>query len=126
MLEYVKFTNLPVSNQRRAVRFYREKLGMRIVQNSPYKKDWRWIELGIPGAQTAIVLVRREHGPVSELPALVLAVDDVQHTYEQLQAQGVAFTQGPRPAPWNKSDRIALFLDSEGNTVLIGSSDMPE
>lgn len=123
MLEYIKFTNLPVSNQSRALRFYREKLGMRIVQNSPYKKDWRWIELGIPGAETAIVMVRREHAAISELPALVLAVDDVQSTYEELQARGVTFTQGPRPAPWNQEDHFALFLDSEGNTVLIGSSD---
>lgn len=123
MLEYIKFTNLPVSNQSRALRFYREKLGMRIVQNSPYKKDWRWIELGIPGAETAIVMVRREHAPGSELPALVLAVDDVQSTYEELQARGVTFTKGPSPAPWNQEDRFALFLDSEGNTVLIGSSD---
>jgi len=122
MLQYIKFTNLPVSNQRRAVRFYREKLGMRILQNTPYKKDWRWIELGIPGAETAIVMVRKKNIDPDDLPALVLAVDDVQDTYEELQARGVVFTQGPRPAPWNPEQRFALFRDSEGNTVLIGSS----
>lgn len=122
MLQYIKFTNLPVSNQRRAVRFYREKLGMRILQNTPYKNDWRWIELGIPGAETAIVLVRKKNIDPDDLPALVLAVDDVQSTFEDLQARGVVFTQGPLPAPWNPEQRFALFRDSEGNTVLIGSS----
>ncbi len=122
MLQYIKFTNLPVSNQRRAVRFYREKLGMRILQNTPYKPDWRWIELGIPGGETAIVLVPRPNEEPSDLPALVLAVDDVETTYEELQARGVIFTHGPRPAPWNPEQRFALFRDSEGNTVLIGSS----
>ncbi|MGM0631650.1 MAG: VOC family protein [Pseudomonadota bacterium] len=122
MLQYIKFTNLPVSNQRRAVRFYREKLGMRILQNTPYKPDWRWIELGIPGAETAIVLVRKESNDPDGLPALVLAVDDVQSTYEELQARGVEFTQGPQAAPWNPEQRFALFRDSEDNTVLIGSS----
>jgi len=122
MLHYIKFTNLPVLNQNRAVRFYRDKLGMRILQNTPYKRDWRWIELGIPGAETAIVLVRRANILSSDLPALVLAVDDVQSTFEELQAKGVHFTQGPRPAPWNPEEWFALFRDSEGNTVLIGSS----
>ncbi|MEX1197982.1 MAG: VOC family protein [Pseudohongiellaceae bacterium] len=122
MLQYIKFTNLPVSNQKRAVRFYREKLGMRILQNTPYKNDWRWIELGIPGAETAIVLVPKKNIDPDDLPALVLAVDDVQSTYEELQARGVVFTQGPQPAPWNPEQRFALFRDSEGNTVLIGSS----
>lgn len=122
MLHYIKFTNLPVVNQNRAVRFYRDRLGMRILQNTPYKRDWRWIELGIPGAETAIVLVPRDSMPVSDLPALVLAVDDVQATYEELQARGVHFTQGPQPAPWNPEQSFAVFLDSEGNTVLIGSS----
>ncbi len=122
MLQYIKFTNLPVNNQHRAVRFYREKLGMRILQNTPYKPDWRWIELGIPGAETAIVLVRKKSNDPDGLPALVLAVDDVQSTYEELQARGVEFTQGPHVAPWNPGQRFALFRDSEDNTVLIGSS----
>jgi len=122
MLHFIKFTNLPVINQQRAVRFYREKLGLRILQNTPYKRDWRWIELGIPGAETAIVLTRRKGAPLDDLPSLVLAVDDVQATYEELQARGVKFTQGPLPAPWNPEERFALFRDSEGNTVLIGSS----
>lgn len=122
MLQYIKFTNLPVSNQKRALRFYREKLGMRILQNTAYKRDWRWIELGIPGAETAIVLVRRNNTPPSDLPALVLAVDDVEVTYEELRARGVVFTQGPLPAPWNPEQRFALFRDSEDNIVLIGSS----
>jgi len=123
MLQYIKFTQLPVSNQQRAVRFYTQKLGFRILQNTPYKTGWRWIELGIPGAETAIVLTQRDNDLVNEVPSLILAVDDVEITFEELRAKGVAAIQSPRPAPWNPEQRFALLRDSEGNTILIGSED---
>lgn len=123
MLQFIKFTQLPVSNQRRAMRFYTEKLGFRILQNTPYKAGWRWIELGIPGAETAIVLTQREDDLINEVPSLVLAVDDVETTYEDLCARGVQGMQPPRPAPWNPEQSFALLRDSEGNTLLIGSGD---
>lgn len=121
MLQYIKFTQLPVSNQQRAVRFYTQKLGFRILQNTPYKTGWRWIELGIPGAETAIVLTKRDNDLVNDVPSLVMAVDDVESTYEELRAKGVAAIRPPSPAPWNPEQRFALLRDSEGNTILIGS-----
>jgi predicted enzyme related to lactoylglutathione lyase len=123
MLQYIKFTQLPVSNQQRAVRFYTQKLGFRILQNTPYKTGWRWIELGIPGAETAIVLTKRDNDLVNDVPSLVMAVDDVESTYEELRAKGVAAIRPPSPAPWNPEQRFALLRDSEGNTILIGSGD---
>jgi lactoylglutathione lyase len=123
MLQYIKFTQLPVSNQQRAVRFYTQKLGFRILQNTPYKTGWRWIELGIPGAETAIVLTKRDNDLVNDVPSLVIAVDDVESTYEELRAKGVAAIRPPSPAPWNPEQRFALLRDSEGNTILIGSGD---
>lgn len=123
MLQFIKFTQLPVSNQQRAVRFYTQKLGFRILQNTPYKTGWRWIELGIPGAETAIVLTKRDNDLVNDVPSLVMAVDDVESTYEELRAKGVAAIRPPSPAPWNPEQRFALLRDSEGNTILIGSGD---
>jgi predicted enzyme related to lactoylglutathione lyase len=123
MLHYIKFTQLPVSNQTRAVRFYTQKLGFRILQNTAYKKGWRWIELGLPGAETAIVLTQRDNELINEVPSLVLAVDDVESTFDELRAKGVAAIHPPRPAPWNPEQNFALLRDSEGNTILIGPAD---
>jgi lactoylglutathione lyase len=123
MLHYIKFTQLPVSDQRRAVRFYTDQLGFRIIQNTPYKSDWRWIELGIPGAETAIVLTRRDNETPSDVPSLVLAVDDVEATYDELRAKGVTALQSPMPAPWNPQQRFALLQDSEGNSILIAPTE---
>jgi predicted enzyme related to lactoylglutathione lyase len=121
MLQFIKFTQLPVSNQQRAVRLYTQKLGFRILQNTPHKTGWRWIELGIPGAKTAIVLTKRDNDLVNDVPSLVMAVDDVESTYDELRANGVAAIWPPSPAPWNPEQRFALLRDSEGNTILIGS-----
>ena len=123
MLHYIKFAQLPVSNQHRAVRFYTEKLDFRILQNTPYKTGWRWIELGIPGAETAVVLTQRENDAPGDVPSLVLAVDDVEATYDELRAKGVAAVQSPMPAPWNPEQRFALLRDSEGNIILIALAD---
>ena len=121
MLKFIKFAELPVANQERALRFYTEKLGFRLIQDTPYKDGWRWIELALPGAETAILLTPREGAEPSDRPILVFAVDDVAITHEELQARGVQFTQGPAQAPWKAGETFALFRDSEGNTILIGS-----
>ncbi len=121
MLKFIKFAELPVADQERALRFYTEKLGLRVLQNTPYKDDWRWIELALPGAETAILLTPRNGNEISDRPSLVLAVDDVTNTYRELQAKGVQFTQSPTRAPWKSGESFALFRDSEGNTILIGS-----
>jgi lactoylglutathione lyase len=121
MLKFIKFAELPVADQERALRFYTEKLGFRVVQNTPYKEDWRWIELALSGGETAILLIPRDGAEISDRPRLVLAVDDVTNSYLELQAKGVQFTQSPTRAPWTPGETFSLFRDSEGNTILIGS-----
>jgi len=121
MLKHIKFAELAVDNQDRAVRFYTEKAGLRVAQDSPYQEGWRWIELEIPGAQTRILLTQREAGAAAKSPALVMAVEDVAAAHEALAEKGVEFTQEPTEAPWNPGETYAIFRDSEGNNILIGS-----
>lgn len=52
MVKFVKFAELPVQDQDRAVSFYTEKVGQKVIQDTPYNDGWRWIELEIPGAET--------------------------------------------------------------------------
>jgi hypothetical protein len=59
MIKFVKFAELPVSNQDWAVSFYTEKVGLKVVRDSPYKDGWRWIELEILYAETRIMLTER-------------------------------------------------------------------
>jgi len=57
MIRGIKFVSIPVSDQDRALAFYTEKLGFRVVTDQPFDEKQRWLELGIPGAETCIVLL---------------------------------------------------------------------
>jgi predicted enzyme related to lactoylglutathione lyase len=122
MLKFVKFAELPVADQDRAVSFYTEKLGLRVVQDAPYKDDWRWIELAIAGAETRILLTAQEGEIKSDTPRLVIISDDVDGAYRRLSANGVVFTKEPGNAPWNPGQRFAQLRDSEGNGIVISTS----
>jgi predicted enzyme related to lactoylglutathione lyase len=120
MIRHVKFAELPVVDQDRAVRFYADKVGLTVVVDSPYKPDWRWLEFEVPGAATKILVTRRGGGPRDE-PAIILVVEDVSAAYEALKAKGVEFTQAPTEAPWSADESYALFRDSEDNVIMIGN-----
>lgn len=119
---YVRFTELPVVDQDRAVAFYTEKLGFRVAQDRPYHEGWRWITLQIPGSQTKILLTRKTAETARDgVPSLVLTVDDVFQSYRQLKEKGVLFTTEPTDAPWDGREVFAVFQDSEENLVMIGT-----
>ncbi|GFE78642.1 lactoylglutathione lyase [Steroidobacter agaridevorans] len=122
MLKFVKFAELPVVDQDRALSFYTEKLGLRVAQDAPYKEGWRWIELAIPGAETRILLTAQQGEMKSDIPRLVIISDDVDAAYRKLSANGVVFTKEPTNAPWNSGQRFAQLRDSEGNGIVISTS----
>ena len=119
---HVRFTELPVVDQERAVRFYTEKLGFRVAQDRQYQEGWRWITLEIPGSQTKILLSRKTAAKNNDgVPSLVLTVDDVFKSFHEFKDKGVVFTSEPAGAPWDESEVFAVFLDSEDNLVMLGS-----
>jgi len=121
MLRHVKFANLPVADQDRALAFWRDRVGLEIAADEAYGEGFRWIELAVGGAETRIVFVRRPDETPSEQPDLIVVCDDVDESYATLAARGVAFTQAPAQAPWRPDERYALFRDSEGNLVMLGN-----
>lgn len=122
MLKFIKFAELPVVDQDRAVNFYTEKLDFKVAQDEPYKDDWRWIELALPGAQTHILLIEQKVAPDPDTPQLVIITDDVEATHRKLSARGVEFTKPPSKAPWNPGQTFAQLRDSEGNGIVISTS----
>jgi catechol 2,3-dioxygenase-like lactoylglutathione lyase family enzyme len=62
MIRGVKLTSIPVTDQDRALAFYTEKLGFRLLTDQPYNDKQRWIELGISGTDTRVVLFRFDDG----------------------------------------------------------------
>ena len=121
MIKGIKFVNIPVSDQQRALAFYTEKLGFSVATNQPMAPGGqRWIELKIPGAETKVSLFTppgHENRVGTFLP-LSLWADDIEATYETLKARGVEFLTPPKKEPWGSS---AIFKDSEGNQLHLGS-----
>jgi predicted enzyme related to lactoylglutathione lyase len=120
MIRRIKFLGIPVRDQDRALRFYTEKLGFRILTDQEFNEKQRWIELSIPGAETGIVLFTPE-GHEDRIGTFVNTsweVDNLEKTYEELVGRGVEFNGPPEKQPWGK---FAILKDSEGNQIVLGS-----
>ncbi len=121
MIKGIKFVNIPVADQARALEFYTQKLGLAIATDQPMAPgEQRWIELRIPGADTLISLFTPDghEDRVGTFVPLSLWADDVEATYETLRERGVAFEAPPKREPWGTS---VIFKDSEGNKLHLGS-----
>ena len=120
---HIQFAELPVFDQDRAKAFYVEKLGCGVGADVPMgaADGWRWVELTLSGAQTALHFTRRRHEHPSQDPVMVLVDDDVPATVDALREKGVEIITEPGPAPYDPGRTIAEFRDSEGNRMIVSS-----
>lgn len=118
--DQAKFLGIPVRDQDRALSFYTEKLGFRVITDQKFSEKQRWIELAIPGAQTGISLFTPE-GQEDRVGTFVNTsweVDDVEATYQELLGKGVEFAGPPQVQPWGT---FVIMKDSEGNQIVLAS-----
>ena len=119
---FVQFAELPVVDQDRAKRFYVDHFQCEIVADVPMTKDgWRWLELKLPGAETALHFLRRPDETPSKDPVLVFIAEDVEATVKELASNGVTVVTKPGPAPYNPRRTVAMIEDSESNRIVISS-----
>jgi catechol 2,3-dioxygenase-like lactoylglutathione lyase family enzyme len=119
MIRGIKFASIPVADQDRAVAFYTEKLGFRVVTDQPFSDTQRWIELGIPGADTRLVLFQFGDSlkPGGQMN-LTFWADDVEGTARELKGRGVEFVMEPKRQGWGTA---AAFKDVDGNRFILSS-----
>jgi len=119
MIRGIKFASIPVTDQDRAIRFYTEKLGFRLLADHPFDDKQRWIEMGIPGSDTRVVLFKTDRGlqPGSDMN-VTFWTDDVESTARELEAKGVEFTVKPQKADWGT---FSIFRDPDGNKFVMGT-----
>jgi predicted enzyme related to lactoylglutathione lyase len=119
VITQLKFAGIPVRDQDRAVRFWTEKMGFKIVTDQPMGEQ-RWIELSIRTSATRIVLFTPP-GHEDRIGSFFngsFECDDVEATWRQLSAKGVEFVKPPKREDWGTS---AIFKDSEGNQFVMSS-----
>jgi catechol 2,3-dioxygenase-like lactoylglutathione lyase family enzyme len=108
----IDIVSIPVRDQDRSKRFYTETLGFEVLRDSPLGQTERWVQLGLPGAETSIALVTWfDRMPAGCVQGLVLHTDDVDHAAAALQAKGLAIS-AVTDAPWG---RYCTFEDPDGN-----------
>lgn len=120
MIVGVNFVTVPAQDQDRALAFYTEKLGFRLITDQPFGPGQRWIELGIGHSDTRFVLFTPpgDEDKVGGRFSGALACDDVEATHRQLTERGVEFEAAPTRQPWGT---FAIMVDSEGNRFVISS-----
>ena len=119
MIRGVKFVSIPVVDQERALAFYTEVLGFRLLTDQPFNDKQRWLELGIPGAETRVVLFQsgEKLPPVGQLN-ITLWSDDVEAIAGELKAKGVEFVMEPKRMPYGTT---SVFKDIDGNRLALSS-----
>ena len=120
MISHVKFISIPTSDQDRALKFWTEVVGFRVLTDQPFDDNQRWIELRIGSSDTRVVLFK--FGEQGLKPGTLfngaLACSNVEQTYQELVARGVDFVTPPRKEQWGT---FALFRDPDGNQFMLSS-----
>jgi catechol 2,3-dioxygenase-like lactoylglutathione lyase family enzyme len=119
MIRGVKFASIPVADQDAAIAFYTEKLGFRLLTDQPFDGKQRWVELGIPGADTRVVLFRFDQGlQPGGMMNVTFWTDDVEGAAREMESRGVQFIMQPKKESWGTA---AIFKDLDGNRFVLGT-----
>jgi lactoylglutathione lyase len=115
MFNQIDYTMVVVSDMQRSVEFYRDKLGIPLKFQSP---DWTEFATGT----TTLALhgggVAGEHqsGDPSKTAgacSIGFNVNDVDKTYEELQAKGIRFVMPPTQRE-GEGIKLAVAIDPDG------------
>jgi catechol 2,3-dioxygenase-like lactoylglutathione lyase family enzyme len=112
---------LPVTDQERALAFFRDQLGFDVHSDADYGEGIRWVEVVPPGSTTVIAL----NAPSDWSPGVKAGdrapfsfhTDDLDAAIATLSEHGVEFEDPirmPAPAP-----SMAFFSDPDGNKMLL-------
>jgi predicted enzyme related to lactoylglutathione lyase len=115
---------LVVSDQKKSVEFYTEKVGFEIKTDVTPKVGSRYVTVGPKGQDLEINLwevggatdpsqneISKGWSP-GKSPPVVLKVADCRGIHKELSERGVKFRQEPFDHPWGTS---ATFVDPDGN-----------
>ena len=120
MIKGIKFASVPVIDQDRSLDFYTNKLGLKVITDSPFDGKQRWIELGFPRAGTKLVLFTAEgqEKMIGGFMNITFVTDDVFATAARMKELGVEFVQEPQKADWGTA---AIFKDVDGNQFVLST-----
>ncbi len=114
-----------VSDRRKALRWYRDILGLEVAYIGPSTSNTdpsvqgsaedpgHWIELGPIRPRTRIHLCEMSGTPEPGPTGITFLTDDIHADYGRLRAKGVRFLYPPKKMDWG--EWLCEFVDSDGN-----------
>ena|ERR1700759_4643407 len=111
-----EIVSVPVSDQERAKRFYRDVLGFQLLREESMGPTGKWIQLSPQGCSTTIALVTWFEGmKPGSLQGIMLNCTDIDKDHRELSARGLELSKIEQQ-PWG---RYAMFKDPDGNGWII-------
>ena len=104
-----------VTNPKRAIRFYTEALGMRLIDESPYwiSLDCDGIRIGLHPEEKAIPVVPRDSHGAHAGGTLTLKSNNIPEDKKRLEDHGAKIL-GEADQPWG---HMLVFEDPDGNVL---------
>jgi catechol 2,3-dioxygenase-like lactoylglutathione lyase family enzyme len=109
----LELVSVPVSDVDRAKAFYTEKLGFHADYDYPISEKLRFVQLTPPGSACSISIgIGTTPMKPGTLDSLLLLVEDIHATHDQLVKKGVTVTD-VKQEPWGA---LHIYLnDPDGN-----------
>ena len=119
-------TLIPVKNMDRAVKFYTQTLGGKLLRRDKGEMKDFWASIKV--SKSEFWLVSPEEREKLELAYSVFLVEDIKAVVDDLKGKGVKFSRGEKtgkdskvvgPITYDSMGNMAFFKDSEGNLLML-------
>lgn len=109
----IAFVGIPVTDVRRARKFYEEVLGLAVSEEM---MGGKWIEYSVGDNTLAIANVCEQWKPSDQGTGAAFEVDNFDEAIKQLRSQDVPFAAEPFETP---CCHMAVVQDPDGNKLII-------
>ena len=111
----IRTVGIPVSDQDRALAFYRDRLGFEVRIDGMFGEGMRWLEVAPLGSPTSVALVRAGEAETGVDTQIRLTSTDVPSDHAALRDGGVDVDAEiiPFPVP------MFVFRDIDGNRLVV-------
>lgn len=120
MITHIAFATLYVADQEVMRRYFADALGFTTETDAEMGPGKRWLEMGVPGAKTRLVVAKAEdfdRAPDTAYP-LNFAAADLVSTAKAIEAAGFAASEVV-DEPWGS---YFTATDPEGRELMIGKA----
>lgn len=121
MNQYISQISLLVTDYDEAIKFYTEKLGFVLVEDTVRSEEKRWVRIKPRGKGEVTLLLAKAKtkeqlnhvgNQTGQRVFLFLNTDDIERDYKQLMLNGVTIKRPPMEADFGKA---MIFEDLYGN-----------